>query len=374
MLLALSLVATAAVSAQQWAPQQQQQRSVMSNISDMPSFDTAGAVENSHTISLNKNGVIEGQIPSSNSNGMNVYFIRNGKVAYQTRTSPYGAFQLSGVSTGPYSFVAAGPEGFSAYGVQVQEFNGQNQINTLEPASVSSQVAGFHKILADNLPIEVANYIVQSASKSTPSAQSMNQVRLVNNQLTGQVISLFGEGKTVRGTMVNLVQNGQRIADVQVDEQGNYTIPDLATGVYDFIAVGVNGLAAIRFEAVGQNSPMTKASYGRTPKLIPTSFDVCLTCQQDSYAVDQSVDYAPGQQSYPIEYAGESIGTGCANGGTCGSYDNYGGGGCSSCNNGGFYGGSGRSSGYGGRLLLFGGIATGITALAKDPAPQSPNN
>ena len=136
-------------------------------------------------------------------------------------------------------------------------------------------------------------------------------------------------------------------------------------------------LAAIRFEAVGQDSPMTQVSFARTPRLVATSLDVCLTCQQDNQFVDQSVDYAVGGQSYPvynsapIEYASQSIGAGGAAGGSCGCS-----GSTSGFQSGGSYGGGLRGGrfGGGGRLLMLGGLAGGITAIANDPPARSPNN
>ena len=50
----------------------------------------------------------------------------------------------------------------------------------------------------------------------------------------GQVTSVANQGSQVPGTIVNLIQNGTRVADIQVDQQGNFSIPDLEPGVYDF--------------------------------------------------------------------------------------------------------------------------------------------
>jgi hypothetical protein len=394
MLTALTLVATGAVSAQQWAPQNSV---VEANMGDMPGYVTSAndsLVQRSHTISLNANGAIDGRIASMDAttkntaglSGLSIYFVRDGQVAYQAQTTTGGSFTVANVAPGPYSFVATGQTGFAAYGVYVTANTGQNQVNLMEAAAVSPQFSGINQIVAKSLPTQVADQIMQAAELNTAQPSTVagaNRVRLVNGQLNGQVVSLFGQGERVRGTTVYLIQNGQRIAEVQVDEQGAYTVPDLQPGVYDFVAAGSNGLAAIRFEAVGQDSPMTQVGYTRTPRLVPTSLDVCLTCQQDNSFVDQSVDYAVGNQtyaqpsyeSYPVEYAGSSIGNGAASGGSCGCSGNFAG----YSNGGGFSGGGFRGARGGlrgsgmGRLLLLGGAAGGIIAIS-DPDNNSPNN
>ncbi len=378
-MLALPLVATAAAAAQQWANPAKR-----ATIQDQPAYQTSVQPYRSHSITLNQQGAIQGHIASIDAqttsktglSGMNVYFIRDGQIAYQARTSNDGDFMIPGVAQGPYSFVASGPTGFAAYGVFVLANDGQNDINIMEAAAVSPQVSGIRQILNANLPTQVTDQIMQAASLNSAQPTEVtgaSKVRLVDGQLNGQIVSLFGQGERVRGTIVNLVQDGRRVAEVQVDEQGNYTIPDLQPGVYDFVAVGYNGLAALRFEAVGQDSPMTQVAFGTTPILISTTLDACLTCQQDNQVIDQSIDYAVQGDSViddsmmPMEYAGESIGTGTAMGGSCG------------CEGSTMYGGGGRfrggfRGGHGGRLLLFGAAATGITALATDPSPASPNN
>ena len=393
MLLALTLVATAAVSAQQWSLQGNQQSTnrnsvVTTNISDMPEF-----VLQNHTINLNKYGVLEGRINSTNAteNGseLNVYLIRNGKISHQTTTDTDGGFELYRVGEGPYSFVVTGPTGFTAYGVNVSDFReGQDPLNLMEAAPVSPGITGIKQVLYVNFPAEIADEIMQTAATKTPQSREatvVNKVRLVNGSLHGQVTSVASEGQQVPGAIVNLIQNGLRIADVQVDQQGNFQIPDLQPGFYDFIAVGIKGLAAIRFEAVGQNSPMTQIAYRRTPKLIATSLVVALTTKNDTGLVDDSIDYTAAPESYPIydapvEYAGDSASFGTAAGGSAGYNGSYPAS-TAPVRGGGFGGRFG--GGRGGRIFGFGALAVGIAALADDndkgnggypppPPPQSP--
>ena len=374
MWLALTLVATAAVSAQQWSPQGNQQSTslnsvVTANISDTPEF-----VFQDHTITLNKYGVLEGRVNSTfaidDVGELNVYLIRNGKIAHQTTTDINGGFELYRVGEGPYSFVVTGSTGFSAYGVNVSDFReGQDPVNLMEAALVTPSITGIRQVLYVNFPAEIADEIMQTAANnirqsSQPSA--INKVRLVNGRLHGQITSVASEGQQVPGAIVNLVQNGMRIADVQVDQQGSFQIPDLKPGIYDFIAVGIKGIAAIRFEAVDQDSPMTQISYRRTPKLIATSLVVALTTKNDAGLVDDSIDYTVAPESYPVydapvEYAGDSTSFGTAAGGSAG-YDGSYPAATAPVRGGGFGGRVG--GGRGGRILGFGALAVGIAALA----------
>lgn len=289
--------------------------------------------QRSHLISLSPTGDIEGRIAAArndvgqnnNTVDLSVYFVRNGAVAYQTQTNRDGSFRLAGVADGPYSFVATGPSGIVTYGVYVTRDQRQAAPNVMEAAAVPPKIAGLKQILADNLPLTVTEQILKHENPTNLPLQftaSANQVRLIRGQLSGQVYGLFADGTPLQGTMINLIQNGQRVAEVQVDSQGRYTVSDLQPGTYDFIAVGHKGLAAIRFEAIGQDGPMTQVAYRRSPKLIATSLDVCLTCATDNSIVNQSMDYSmdasqnstPDSQPAPIEYASQSVGCGGAAG------------------------------------------------------------
>jgi hypothetical protein len=400
MLIALTFVATAAVSAQQWTSGANQRstpfNSVMTtNFGDMPAATVA---QDSYTITLNQTGDLEGRIASdafnrstNSSTGLNVYFLRNGKIAHQTQTDLNGNFQLPQVDQGTYSFIVTGPTGFAAYGIQVQgNTDGQNNVNVMDAAIVSPRISGIQQVLIENLPSQIADEIMQASMQTaqpTPTT-GLKKVRLVNGQLHGQVTSVANQGSQVPGTIVNLIQNGTRVADVQVDQQGNFSIPDLEPGVYDFIAVGFKGIAAIQFEAVGQNSPITQISYRRTPKLIATMLVVSLTDPTNNSATEQAVDYTVEPESYPVydapvEYAGDSTGYGSAAGGTAGCN-----GGCPTSSapvRGGGFGGR-FGGGRGGRILGLAGIGLGAAALATNgnndddfgggypppPPPQSP--
>lgn len=307
----------------------------------------------------------------------------------QTITDENGNFQLERVGQGPFSFVTTGPTGFSAYGINVlAHAGGQNNLNVMEAELVSPGISGIKQVLLENFPAEIAEEIMQSTltAKTQPTpTTAAHKIRLINGQLHGQVTSVASGEQQVPGAIVNLIQNGSRIADVQVDQQGNFKIPDLEPGVYDFIAVGINGIAAIRFEALGPDSPMTQIGYRRTPKLIATTLVVALTTKHGSSSVDDSISYSSEPTSYPVydapvEYAGESTGFGTAAGGSAGSYSSYPV--YSAPARGGFGGGRIRGGRIGGgRMFGLAAFGLGLGALIKEdgdtiiinnPPPQSP--
>jgi hypothetical protein len=440
MLMVLPLVATAAASAHQWL-----------NDSNPISVDLDGivSVENDqlssarvHTVALNRAGSIEGRIATINAetkqtvglSDLKIYFVREGEIAQETKTNKEGIFSVDGVGEGVYSFVATGKSGFAAYGVRVVANNGSDQVNVMEAAAVSPRLSVVKRILKDKLPSKVTQEIL-AATESTQNRSNFvgaNRVRLENGVLKGHVVPMLGEVGAVEGTYVHILQNDQQVAEVQADELGSFMVADLEPGVYDFVAAGSNGFAAVSFEAVQEDAEVgsvdemvLQSDSEEVPAAIPAvesfveadpmayqdsipadipfdsydsgyygdSLDVCLTCGQDQGFVSDVAygggDYyqeAPVDYSYsaPIEYAGSSIGCGCASGGSCGSCGDFSG--YSSCSSGcgagggggGFFGGAGGGIGGSrlGRLALIGAIAVGIVAIADqptNPAPVSPN-
>ena len=404
-----------------------------------------------HTVALNRNGAIEGRIASINDgnnsgiSALKVYFVQNGKVVRQTVTNENGSFVATDIPEGAYSFVATGENGFAAYGVQVVADNTGTYDNVMEAAAVSPNFASVKKILNENLPQEVASEILTTQTNDQRIVGS-NRVLLKDGKLQGSVVALLGDSHAVKGTYVHILQNQQEIAEVQADDAGTFMVADLEPGVYDFVAAGPSGFAAVSFEAVQEEDsvladtdelPVSVEPGAIEPSVEPgmvepgfivadpityqdaipadipfdagysDSLDVCMTCQQDAGFVTDQVAYAgesyvdPGyvDQGYvdqglvydsPIEYASEAVGCGCAAGGSCGTASNFTEfSSCNSCNacnacggqrRGLFAGlrggaGGGLLGGGLGRILLLGGLAGGIVAIADDDSDgNSPVN
>ena len=356
LLFALPLIATAVASAQHLAAASAPLVSDSVATADADGF-TSNRV---HAISLNRAGEVEGRIASFAGDNasvegladLKIFFVRDGKIAKETQTSADGTFTVEGLSEGIYSFVATGETGFAAYGVQVVPFDESSKMNVMEAAAVSPGFSVVKSVLKKNLPSEVANEIIAvSRNESVNRVVGTNRVTLNDGQLVGHVLPMLGDVSVVEGTQVHIIQDDQQVAQVEVGEQGNFMVPDLEPGVYDFVAAGPSGFAAVSFQAVedvegvdveaGEISESVLADSDEIPVAIPAaaqgsgtssaipadipfdsgignggfydgggfadggfvdggcadgtcsdSLDVCLTCQQDAGFVEEQIEYA----------------------------------------------------------------------------------
>jgi hypothetical protein len=245
-------------AAQQWAPQ----NGVSASFGDVATQVSAPATiqpQATNTVSVGQNGMLTGQVASIDAttktaaglNGLNVFFVRDGQVVKQTTTQTDGSFQIQGMQEGAYSFIAAGKTGFAAYGVYVTSQPNNSAPNLLEATTASTNYSGIQQLLQSNVPAEVRQSVASAVqAQSGESIQQTKQIRLVNNRLSGQINSLFGQSQIGNGVQVQLIKNNQPIAQVQTNAYGQFSIPDVEPGVYDFVAAASNGFAAGRFGAV----------------------------------------------------------------------------------------------------------------------------
>lgn len=417
-LFALPLVATAAATAHQFAtdsaPVDLDTTSAVS--SETP--NSLAAILRKHTIKMNRNGAVQGRITAIQSDrnvaglaDLNVFFVQDGEIINQTKTNNDGEFLIEGMTQGSYSFVATGENGFAAYGVQVVENSGSDQPNSIEASAVSPKFSVIQEILENRVPEQITEEVLELAANAEPNdVVSSNRVLLNNGQLTGNVIPIWGERQGVEGTFVHLIKDDVKVAETQVNSNGEFTVDNIEPGVYDFVAAGPSGFAAVSFEAVQQSAvevadteeisvaipetalPFDGSAYTAiAPQEISgfsPSLDVCTTCPQDGFVVDNSFSNEVFSQpvASPIEYVGEVSSVGGSCGGSCGAAQNFTNfasscGSCGSCCGG---GGGGRglfgALGGGGRLrriLALGALAGGIIAIADDddagtPTPVSP--
>lgn len=350
----------------------------------------------SHTVSLNRVGQLEGRITSGDQTGeLNVYFVRDGQIITRTTTQDGGYFIAEGINEGDYSFIATGQGGFVAYGLQVTPYGQSTGVNAIEAATVSAGFKGIQRILKNSVPSQIAAEIsgVQPREVSAPAFAGSNVVKLVDGQLSGQVATFDQNRQPVYGTEVFVIQNDREIARTTADSAGNFALRNLEAGTYDFIAAGSNGIAAVRFQAIDTDSsdaPFQPVSFRKTAAATAAaSLQVCLTCEADSEFVGEQIDYCandavivdsvPSEPTAPIEYAAESLGCGCAAGGSCGSCGSFSGASTSLLGGGGGFSGGGALIGGGGsfrRLIGLGGLAGAVVALATDedgvPVQASP--
>jgi len=411
MLVALPFVATAAASAHQWM-------SSTTPIGAPEAVTASVSADRLHNITLNSAGGIEGRITNlQNADGegladLKVYFVRNGQIAKETVTDSSGTFQIANVTEGAYSFVATGESGFAAYGVNVVANDGNGTVNAMEAAAGSPRFDVVKNILENNLPQQIAAEILEGSSNITDELVGSNRIQLQNGNLVGNIVPLFGDISAVEGTQVHIIQNDKQVARVQADVNGDFSVADLEPGVYDFVAAGPTGIAAVSFQAIDEIAtsiidtdeiPVAIEPAAAAAALpfqdivsadIPftdssSSLNVCTTCSNDASFVGQQVEYAGTEVSYdtgydsssPIQYASEAVSCGGACGascGSCGDFSQF-----SSCNSCGGAGGGNLFGGgrlFGGsssglrRLALLGGIAGAVVAISVDDDDASPSS
>ena len=446
MLFALPLMVTAAATAHQLMADA---NPISLDVQTPAQVNSAIGLARVHTVALNRSGAVEGRIASINQgvnegiSSMRVFFVQNGEVVSETTTREDGSFIAQQLPEGAYSFVATGENGFAAYGVRVVSDATGKLDNLMEAAAVSPNFASVKQIIKDKLPAEVTEEILSTVVSDEDRVVGSNRVRLNDGQLQGSVVALLGDRDSVEGTYVHIIQANTQVAEVQADASGSFMVKDLEPGVYDFVAAGPSGFAAVSFEAIQEeavsvvDAESVLTDEGTVADLVDTdelpvsiepgtiepgfvvadpityqdavladipfdagfsdSLDVCLTCQQDAPFVGEQVfggevfsdPIIESQPIFdaPIEYAGESVGCGCACGGSCGAEQNFSNfSSCNTCNPapnpcGGCSGGRrGLFAGTGGgglrRLGILGAIG-GIVAIAvdddddDDPVPAS---
>ena len=344
------------------------------------------APEYVHTIALNPEGNLDGQVASIDTingittgiTGLNVFFVQNGQIIKQTKTGPDGTFEIHSINEGAYSFFATGKSGFAAYGVYVSGQPTHNSPNVLEATLASANYFGIQQLLKNNVPAQIAS-TVKSETRETDLGTPIPRARpvpLINGRLEGQILTMDSQKQSVANIHVHIIQDDQPIAQVQTDNQGKFVIPDLSPGFYDLVAAGEKSFAAGRFEAIGPRSVTSQVSFRKTAKL-----EFTLT-QDDNAPIGAGNDVLI-EPSYVEagQYAGESVVLGGASGGSAGAVNNF-----SEFSGGGVVRGrfGGRGAGMGrfragagnGRLLLIGGLATGLSFIGggDDPGDSSPTD
>ncbi len=370
LLAVLPLVATAAASAQQWMTE----NSPIGSAPTLAAATTKAAPsQRMHTIALNQSGAVEGRVAAfdraTNELGglksQRVFFVKDGVVANETMTAADGSFVIDGLAEGTYSFVATGDAGFAAYGVQVVAEGKSNGNNIMEAAAVSPDTSLIQGILADQLPAQVSAAIEASAETFEGILAGSNRVQLQNKQLKGRLTALIGGNDLLEGTTVHLIQNGKEVAEVVVDNAGDFVVSNLESGVYEFIASGKAGFAAVSFEAVEVAAVDTDEMAVSLQEYADSDMlEVGLAGFQDFGVVSDAVTYGGGDFSggCGLECAGDNFACGGAMGGSCGA--------CGGGSGGGIGGRLLGGRGFGRFLLL--GAAVAIPLAVSNPSAKSP--
>lgn len=278
--LALPLVATAAVSAHQY---------LLDNtpiVTESAALDVAAISEltetyRRHTLTVDDSGVVTGRVTSANPDGtltgladMRVHFVQNGNVVKLVYTNRMGQFEVSGLGDGVYSFFATGVGGFAAFGIKVvhgTEISNHMDVAVVNPTFVNSKHIFDKKGL---VPTAVSGLAPTPGTPSVPATASLpaspvpseqtqtaaaaptpnridgsNQIALAGGRLVGNLYNLV-TGVVSPGTKAYLVQNTEAVGVAEADEMGRFAFDGVVPGIYEFVAFGPDGVAAISFEAI----------------------------------------------------------------------------------------------------------------------------
>ncbi len=375
---------------------------------------SAPVVDRHHVVHLTQDGMTAGRVVAIDSvsksqsplSNVDVFFVQNGVVAKQTLTDDDGQFVVDGLAPGSYSFVAASAKGFAAYGLLVKPYEAGAEGATIFAPTVSPRFVALRSLVEKYLPVEVADELAAgeiptSFASDVEVPRGANRVQLQGGELRGSLASLTS-GQVVGGAHIALIQQDKVVAETTADAEGKFSISGVAPGAYDFVAAGPSGIAAVGFEAVGDQEPVPASVIANAPSEeaakqevvdqvkqqegVEEVLEVVVTPAGDSAAVADQVqaacDACGGEvivsdsfsfDGMPIEQCGGAVGCGaCAGSYGCGCESDY-------------YGGGGGGGAYGmygplanlAQLALAGWI---ISELVDDNdnnvilPPVSPNN
>ena len=392
--LALPLLATAAVSAHQYLLDNTPVKTAASSVVERAVSGLTGSFRN-HTLSVNEQGSVSGRVSVVNRDqsvsglsSLRVCLVRDGQVAHVVDSNSLGQFEFTGVEEGIYSFVATGKDGFAACGVKVVRGNG---VNTMEVAVVNPDFKQVREIFEST---SAATETLTSAAAEQPARiEGNNRVATSDGNLVGKLFD-FVSGSVSSQTKAYLVRNNQRVAEAPVDAFGQFSFAGVEPGVYEFVAAGPTGYAAVSFEAVaqeGQAAQATETVVGESvveegAAVAPAQqLDVPMTAAGDhavvneqlSHACDSCTAGAPVVEPYAGAMVGSDIACGAAAGGCCNAAGDWGGycGGYGGAG-GGYGGGAGGLIGLG-RLAVLGWVLTelfnNVDWDGDEPPPVSPS-
>ncbi len=315
--------------------------------------------DRSHLLVADEDGRLTGQVVKFDAaaKSMKVFFIRNGSVAKNAITDSNGYFEVTGLESGPYTFVASGSQGFVAHGTWVTTgvVGAGDQVISMHTAAIAPTFENITKFMETHRPgSSVAVNPNEDVDAMELSAiEGGNRIQITKEGvLEGRLIALpqkLSQALSFKGTSAQLTNSEKASVEIEIAEDGSFAVKDFEPGVYDLVATGPHGMAAISFEAIAWQDALT----GEQPNIFQASFgsgqlfhrwcrslDVCLAPAIDCGIVQEQLVYADQccrevveevvyEEPLPVEDICSSCATGCNTG--CGG--GYGGGG------GGAYGG-----------------------------------
>ncbi len=329
-------------------------------------------------VTLDASGNVAGQFVQLSADGtskpvgqVTLLLTRNGTPLATVVSQADGRFVLPGLSVGTYGLVGRSQKSLAAFALHVLPTGASKQLDsdfTVYGTTMNGET--FEEVLrAHTVPGSSAVYPDFRADPVGEARRfsANSQVQLRNNgTLSGRVSRPSGfSGYDLTGNVVHIIRNGIVVGHEATNAKGEFQVPSLSAGVYDFIVAGKDGIAAGSFSAVEGAGVAKRGTDGTTLVSALQASDglnVELVPSSDFYAGEPENVPPPFIEEpgfFPVP-GGGFVGPGGFPGGGGG----FGGGG------GGFGGGGGGGLGGGlggiGGLLGIGGLAAGVAALAAN--------
>ena len=278
------------------------------------STDTSqlGARLRANCIQLSPSDSIVGSIQNVSS-PLTIYLLRSGMIVGKTQTDDLGSFELKGVAPGPYTVVGTSNEDFFSYSIAAIAYteNGQNLPQTLQTSAIHGRAnkAFIAKIVAKSSPmVQFRDHEKFAAGETSSDPPELLGWKGLQN-FSGQIIAattvqqhaiqlqnggkFFGRihqmhnrsGRPVRviNTRVIVIQDGQMVAETQVNTMGVFEIGGLVPGTYGLLAFGSDGFLATSFELVAEMDSLLTDS--RLDASSPFSFSSARIQEEDAVNV-----------------------------------------------------------------------------------------
>ena len=306
-----------------------------------------------HWVAANDEGNLDGRISSIDAEQststpieqLDVTLLQKGQKIRIASTNENGKFVLKDVEPGVYTLVAAGQNGFLAYGVHVlpklEDFDVLDLDSDATPPATLAEKRAYYvshfgipadAIVQEELQIDAAcvppefstlqrisrNYLPsatafgmgtdtddqQAISKATDILGGFQFPLTAEGNFNGRIQPIAtedGEPAELSDMNMFLVQDDLEVARVAVEKNGKFEIEDVEPGVYSLIAAGTDGFAAMSLELVAKpsdlelgnnqlNSPNNYVSYNAKQAADPAFGVAIVTDPEDIKALQQELD------------------------------------------------------------------------------------
>ena len=249
----------------------------------------------SHWVKPNDDGSIDGRISAIDLDetvpieNLKVSLVKSGNKEYEGVTDAEGRFRMENVDAGVYTLIAAGKNGFMAYGVQILPkvdpgnsiFDGLDTRLERKEAVRAYYVSHYglpkNAMIQDGFQIDAAavppefstleeitkSYVPDSGTmigvdikgigKATEVSGGYKHTLTADGSFKGRIQPIATDGgrqSTLTGMNIFLIQDDVRKGRVPVEDNGDFEIKDVKPGIYAIVAAGKDGFAALSMELV----------------------------------------------------------------------------------------------------------------------------